>query len=125
MEAILKLERMGYRFCLNGNSMHFEHVDGESEPEETRSLLEYLDQNRDEAVSFLRAREAQGGDELTGIEAEAVALLDHMDSMDKLEWCRQWAEVMTRLRVPCTGNDSWLDWFVEVRDELRAVAEPG
>ena len=123
MEVILELERLGYRFCLNGNSLHHKHPS--NEPEEARSLLAYLDQNQDAAVSFLREREAQEGDELTGIEAEAAALLDHIDSMDKLEWCRQWAEVMTKLKAPCTGNDSWLDWFGEVEKELMAVAEPG
>ena len=43
-----------------------------------------------------------------------MALLDEMDTMDQMEWCRQWADLATRAGWPCTGSPSWTAWLTEV-----------
>jgi DNA-directed RNA polymerase subunit F len=114
MEAILALERLGYTFAFNGTHMQYVRRSEKLDPEEVRPLLEEVRRHREAAVSFLQKRASREARRSAAFEAEAAALLDQMDSMDKLEWCRQWAEVMTKLEAPYTGNGSWQDWLAEV-----------
>ena len=114
MDVILALERLGYTFTLNGRRLHYVHRGEELDPEEVQPLLEDLRRHREAAVSFLQTRASREARRVAAFEAEASALLDQMDSMDKLEWCRQWADVMTQMRAPFTGNGSWEDWLAEV-----------
>lgn len=119
MDAILALERLGYTFTLNGTRMHYVHRGEELDPEEVQPLLEDLRRHREAAVSFLQKRESREARRAAAFEAQAAALLDQMDSMDKLEWCRQWAEVMMQLKAPCIGNGSWEDWLAEVEAGMQ------
>ena len=119
MEAILALEQLGYTFTFDGTSMLYVHRGEELDPEEVQPLLEDLRRHREAAVSFLQKRASREARRAAAFEAEAAALLDQMDSMDKLEWCRQWSEVMMQLKAPYTGNGSWEDWLAEVEAGLK------
>jgi hypothetical protein len=123
MKAILELERLGYRFTLNGATLYYTQRGERSDPEAVRPLIEDLRRHREAAMSFLRERVSQEARRRAGCEARATALLAQMDSMDELEWCRQWAEVMTEMGAPCTGNRSWAAWLAEVEADLQASAE--
>jgi hypothetical protein len=118
MKAILKLERLGYRFTFDGGAWQCSHRGVSPRPEIVRPLFEELRQQREAVISFLRTRKSQEARSQVNLEAAASALLDRMDRMDKREWCRQWAEVMTRLNAPCTGYPSWADWLAEVEADL-------
>jgi hypothetical protein len=120
MEAILALERLGYTFAHDGTRVQHVRRGEELNPaEEVRPLLEDVSRHREAAVSSLRKRASLEARQVAAFEAEAADLLDQMDSMDKLEWCRQWAEVMTKLKAPYTGNGSWQDWLAEVEAGLE------
>ncbi len=119
MEANLALERLGYTFALNGTRVEYIRGGEQLDPEEVRPLLEDVGRHREAAVSYLEQIESREARRVAAFEAEAAALLDQMDSMDKLEWCRQWAEVMTKLKAPYTGVGSWQDWLAEVEAGLQ------
>jgi L-rhamnose mutarotase len=121
MEAILALERLGYTFALNGTRVQYVRRGKELDPEEVQPLLEEVRRHREAAVSLLQKRASLEARQVAAFEAEAAELLDQMDSMDKLEWCRQWAEVMTKLKAPYTGNGSWQDWLAEVEAGLESA----
>ena len=123
MKAILELERLGYRFTLKGSTLYYTQGGERSDSEAARPLIEDLRRHREAAMSFLRERMFQEARRRAGCEARATALLAQMDSMDELEWCRQWAEVMTEMGAPCTGNRTWEAWLAEVEADLQAGAE--
>ena len=77
MKAILELAQLGYVFELVDGRVRYTHGNERPDPEVVRPMLDYIRRHREEAVSFLK-----------GIEAEAVALLDQIDNMDRLDWCR-------------------------------------
>jgi hypothetical protein len=119
MEAILALERFGDAFSVYDTRVHYVRGGDESDPEEVRPLADEERRHREDAVSYLEQIKSREARRVAAFEAEAAALLDQMDSMDKLEWCRQWAEVMTKLKAPYTGNGSWQDWLAEVEAGLE------
>lgn len=53
-------------------------------------------------------------------ETEVKALLDQIDTMNQLEWCRQWADMSTRLDQPCTGYPSWAAWLADIENGVSA-----
>jgi hypothetical protein len=122
MEAILRLEELGYRISLSGGTIRCVYRGDKPRPEEVASLLKILQQHRDAAVSFLQQRASREVRTPTGLEAEAQALLERIDHTDGLEWCRQWAEVMRKMNAPCTGSPSWGDWLAEVEADLKSGA---
>ena len=126
MEAIMELERLGYQFILNGSAVYYVHKGDKPDPQKVQPLLDNLRRHRAATVSFLRERAARQAHDKALVEAEAAALLDRVGAMDELEWCRRWAEVMTRLGAPCTTNMSWAAWLAEVvaETETRSEAEP-
>ncbi len=56
MRALLELERLGYRFVLDGDTIRYAHAGARPDPGLASSLLADLREHRDQAVSFLRAR---------------------------------------------------------------------
>ncbi len=56
MNALLELERLGYRFTLDGDAIRYTHAGIRPDPGMAGSLMANLREHRDEAVSFLRAR---------------------------------------------------------------------
>ena len=111
MKALERLERLGYLFTVDGNDIRYSHY-GERPPQgEVRRLLNHLKRRQDEVLVFLRERDA---------------LLDQMDTMDRLDWCRQWADLATRAGWPCIGYNSWADWRADiVRTTTDRRAESG
>ena len=107
MKEIRELARLGSLFWLEGSKVqylcHIEDIDAQV----VGPKLQYLGRHREEAVSFL-----------TGVETEAVHLLDHMDVMDQMVWCRRWADLATRAGWPCTGYESWADWVADVEVDI-------
>ena len=124
MNAILELERLGYRFILNGSAVYYVHKGAKPEPQRVRPLLDDLRRHRAATLSFLQERAVREAHDKALVEAEAAELLDRVNRMDQLEWCQRWAEVMTRLDAPCTSNDSWAAWLAEVEADLEARDNP-
>jgi hypothetical protein len=56
VNALLELERLGYRFALDGDTVRYAHAGARPDPGLASSLLADLREHRDEAVLFLRAR---------------------------------------------------------------------
>ena len=119
MKAILKLERLGYTFTHEGGTWQCIHRGESPRPEIVRPLFKELRQHREAAISFLRQRRSREARRRSYLEAAAAALLDQMDEADRLDWCRQWADMMTRLNAPCMAHPSWADWLAEVEADLQ------
>ncbi len=119
MEALLELERLGYQFILNGSSVYYTHKGENPEPEKVGPLLDSLRRHRMATMSFLQQRASREAHDKALIEAEASALLERLDTMNELEWCRRWAEVMAKMSAPCTTHDSWAAWLAEMEAEAE------
>jgi hypothetical protein len=98
-----KLERLGYQFILAGEELSYKHWGHRPAEEEVRPLLEYVKQHRDELVAFLKER---------------AALLDQIDTMVPLEWCRLWADFAERAGYSCTDSPSWSAWLAKVERDF-------
>lgn len=119
MEAILTLDRSGDAFLVHDARAQYVRGGDGPDRKEVRPLADEERRHQEAAVSYLEQIKSREARRVAAFEAEAAALLDQMDSMDKLEWCRQWAEVMTKLKAPYTGNGSWQDWLAEVEAGLE------
>jgi hypothetical protein len=73
-------------------------------------------------MSFMQERTSKETREQIDLEIEAAILIDQMDSMDDLVWCRRWADVMAKLKAPCAGYASWEAWLAAREAELQAGA---
>jgi hypothetical protein len=94
MKTILELERLGYTFSTDGDSIHYVHRGKRPDPERVRPLLEHLKHHREDAVRFVRKQ---------ALAAKADALLARWDGTP--EWRQAWAETEARL-AGTTQNES-------------------
>ena len=59
MNAIYRLERLGFTFTLEGDQIHGVHQGERPDPKLVRALLAEVHEHKDEALRFLRAETAR------------------------------------------------------------------
>jgi hypothetical protein len=126
LRAIEELERIGYRFALDGDTLRFSLNNGpRPDPERVHPLLEHLRRNREKAVAFVKVRSIRQLAERRGpgastedaarrldtieadLETEAEALLEAglVEPDDR----RRYAEIAKALGWSCWATD-WMTW---------------
>ena len=55
---------------------------------------------------------------LSSFEIELATLMEQMDTMDKLEWGRRWADLVSQVGWPCTGFPSWDAWYASAQAKV-------
>ncbi len=78
MDAIGRLENIGYRFTLDGDQIHYTLAPGHGQPDSVivKPLLEELRTHKQEAITFLRQREQGPADQ-----ALIIGAADEMNAL--------------------------------------------